>query len=151
MKFKVFPDPGKLPTLPPPNVGERFSLSLPGLPPRKQRHRSCRNPKHPHYDRFVLLREAATNAMRGRQWFLGTVGLDLLMFGPERLHWLVANEYIGGIMDTLGGCHGTSFTYLPVVYQDDCQVISMSTNFQIESSPRYTLDVSFIQSQAHPS
>lgn len=145
MKFAVFPDPGKLPTAPPPKVGDHFTLSLPGLPPRKQKHRSCRNPKHPHYDRFVRLREAATEAMRGRQWFLGAVGLDLLMFGPERLHWLLANEYIGGIMDTLDGSHGTNFTYLPIVYQDDCQVTSISTNFHTASEPRYTLDVFFIQ------
>ncbi len=145
MQFKLFPDPGKLPTSPPPKVGEGLTLSLPGLPPRKQRHRSCRNPNHPNYERFVRLREAATEAMAGRQWFLGAVGLELLMYGPESLHWLIANEYLGGIMDTLDGSHGNHFTYLPVVYQDDGQVVSTSTNFQIASEHRYRLDVSFIQ------
>ena len=84
--------------------------------------------------------------MGGRQWFCGAVGLSLLMFGPESLHWLAANEYIGGIMDTLDGSHGRHFTYLPIVYQDDCQVVSMSTNFQIASEHSYTLDVSFLHS-----
>lgn len=87
--------------------------------------------------------------MGGRQWFLGAVGLELLMFGPERHHWLVANEYLGGIMDTLDGSHGTHFTYLPIVYQDDSQVALTSTKFQMAPEHRYTLDVSFLQAPVY--
>jgi len=31
-------------------------------------------------------------------------------------------DYVGGIEDTLDGSHGFTFTYLPIVFQDDCQV-----------------------------
>ncbi len=144
MKFKIFPDPGKLPTRPPPKVGERIVINLPGMPPRKQRHRSCRNPAHPHYDRFVLLREAATEAMASRQWFLGAVGLDFIMFGPELLRWDIVNEYLGGIMDTLDGSHGPNFTYLPIVYQDDAQVSAGKSLFRQAPEYSYKLAIEFM-------
>src|SRR5687767_7135387 len=113
MSFQAFPDPGTVPTAPAPAPGERFSLNLRVLPPRKERRRSCRNPKHPHYDRFVRLRKAATEAMGERHWFAGPVGLRLVVFCTPRLHWGILNQYMGCIMDTLDGGHGIHFTYLP--------------------------------------
>jgi hypothetical protein len=82
--------------------------------------------------------------MDGRHWFAGGVGLELVMFGAERLHWEVLNEYMGGIMDTLGGGHGSSFTYLPVVYQDDYQVVSTFATSRVAAKEHYTLTVSFL-------
>ena len=149
MTFKAFPDPGRLPTTAAPEPGKRFTLDLPDLPPRKERRRSCRNPKHPHYDRFLRLREAATEAMAGRHWFAGGVGLELVVFGSERLHWELLNGYMGGIMDTLGGGHGNHFTYLPIVYQDDGQVVSISSTSHVASEQHYTLDVSFLPRTAY--
>lgn len=145
MRLKVFPDPGNLPTRPSPKVGEQIALNLSGMPPRKQRHRSCRNPAHPHYDRFVRLREAATKAMAGRQWFLGAVRLDFVMFGPEWLRWDIVNEYLGGVMDTLDGSHGPNFTYLPIVYQDDSQVAAGSSLFRRSPESGYTIAIEFIE------
>lgn len=142
--FKLFPDPGNLPTAPPPVAGERISLSIPDLPPRKERHRSLRNPRHPHYDRFLRLRVAATEAMAGRQWFCGAIALDLVIFSPSILpHHL--NDYLGGVMDTLDGSHGAYFTYLPIVYQDDCQVVAASSELRPAAEYRYTLGVSFVR------
>lgn len=144
MTFKLFPDPGKIPIFPPPEPGERLFLNLPDLPPKKERHRSCRNPKHPHYDRFVRLREASTEAMAGRQWFSGAVGLKLVINHPSHLHWEILNQYLGGIMDTLDGSHGAHFTYLPIAYQDDAQVAFTSKSYQIASESSYSLEISFL-------
>lgn len=145
MKFKIFPDPGKLPTRPPPMVGEKIAISLLGLPPRKQKHRSCRNPNHPQYSCFVRLREAAIKAVAGRQWFLGAIRLDFVMFGPEPLGWGLVNEYLGGIMDSLDGSHGPNFTYLPIVYQDDAQVAAGSSLFRQATEYCYTLEIEFLE------
>lgn len=82
--------------------------------------------------------------MAGRHWFADGVGLEMVIFSSERLHWTVLNEYLGGIMDTLGGGHGPSFTYLPIVYQDDCQVVSTCCRSDIAADPHYTLIVSFL-------
>ena len=67
--------------------------------------------------------------MGGRAPFRGAVGLDLNMHAPvfEKSKSLV--DYVGGIMDSLDGSHGVEFTYLPIVYEDDCQVASGQSRF----------------------
>jgi hypothetical protein len=53
-------------------------------------------------------------------------------------------------MTTLPGCsmpwmaHGFHFTYLPVVFQDDCQVCKAATHFRVNSIAEYLLEVEFL-------
>jgi len=53
------------------------------------------------------------------------------------------NDYLGGIMDTLDGSHGEPFTYLPICFQDDCQVISVRWEVADSQEPYYELIVRF--------
>jgi hypothetical protein len=142
----LLPDPGVLPTLPSPLPGESISLAVEGLPPYKDRHFSIRNPRHPKYDRFARLRCAATEAMNGRQWYTGPVTLALTLFAPERGRNII--DYIAGIQDTLDGSHGRSFTYLPVVFQDDCQVVSTEARFVKSKDIKYLVEVGFLKAEA---
>jgi hypothetical protein len=47
-------------------------------------------------------------------------------------------------MDTLDGSHGPSFTYLPIVYQDDCQVAESSCRYVFAPSASYDLEIAFL-------
>lgn len=51
---------------------------------------------------------------------------------------------MGGIADTLDGSHGCEFTYLPIVYQDDCQVVESESKFIVSNETRYVLEVIFL-------
>lgn len=120
-------DPGVLPTEPPPKPGDTLSMTIEGLPPYKDTHASIRNPKHKIHVRFVALRRFAIEAMAGRACYRGAIRLDFEMRAPEFEANRSLVDYTGGIMDTLDGSHGLSFTYLPIVYEDDCQVCSGMT------------------------
>jgi hypothetical protein len=136
-------DPGVLPSKHAPKAGEGFELTIERLPPRKNRSRSIRNTTHPFYDRFVRLRASAVRAMDGRAPYRGIVGLELTMFCKELHRWDVLNEFMGGVMDTLDGSHGPTFTYLPIVYEDDCQVSMGNVAIQPSREEYYILKVTF--------
>ena len=38
-------------------------------------------------------------------------------------------DYLGDVMDTVDGSHGTHLTYLPIAYNDDCQVSDGASSF----------------------
>jgi hypothetical protein len=140
--FVLVPHPGPLPTLPPPLAGEQIQIKVNGLPPHKDLHFSIRNPKHPRYQRFVGLRNAAISAMGGRAWYDGPVRLELIVHTPLMEHTL--GDFAGGIADTLDGSHGMSFTYLPIVYQDDCQIDAMSLAHESADSSSYEVVIRFL-------
>lgn len=48
-------------------------------------------------------------------------------------------------MDSLDGSHGPGVTYLPVVYEDDCQVCSLSWSVERSTVPAYAIEVSFLR------
>ena len=136
-------DPGVLPSKHAPQAGEGFELTNVGLPPRKNRNQSIRNTTHPFYDRFVRLRASAVSLMDGRAPYRGIVGIELTMFCKELYRWDVLNEFMGGVMDTLDGSHGPTFTYLPIVYEDDCQVSMGHVAIQLSREEYYILKVTF--------
>ena len=136
-------DVGPLPTKPPPTAGERLRLELAGLPPVKTFGRSMRNPSSTQRSRFMALRLAAIEAMAGRKWFEGAVELRLVYRAPQPG---AAPPYLDGIMDTIGGSHGPSFIYLPIVYLDDGQVATWHVNAEIAATESYELDVTFLGS-----
>ena len=38
-------------------------------------------------------------------------------------------HYLGGVMDTLDGSHGTHLTYIPIAYNDDSRVCDGASSF----------------------
>lgn len=80
--------------------------------------------------------------MDGRQWYEGPVGLHLILYGPNQMMGLL--RYLSGIMDTLDGSHGLTFTYLPIAYQDDAQVASMEGRFVERPEVGYELTIQFL-------
>jgi hypothetical protein len=115
-------DPGVLPTLPSPSPGETILIKVDGLPPPKDDSQSIRNRNHPLHPAFLSLRRAAIAVMAGRAWYFGPVELRLTIYGlPGPARWKLYH-YAGGVFDTLDGSSGKTFTYLPVAFEDDCQV-----------------------------
>jgi hypothetical protein len=131
-----------LPTSPAPAAGDHIRFVVGGLPPYKDLRFSIRNPKHSCYQRFVDLRRAAVIAMNGRAWYLGPIGFELTLYCQTMERTL--GEFAGGIADTLDGSHGMSFTYLPIVYQDDCQIEKMALEQRSENEASYELKIDFL-------
>jgi hypothetical protein len=136
-------DPGVLPTRPAPTRGERLNLDLPGLPPVKDLRQSIRNRTHPLHSRFVELRRAASEGMAGRAWTFHPVEIQLVIRSPEPLGADIRNTYLGGIMDTLDGSSGYTFTFLPIVYEDDHQVTAVTTSWERSNVENYSLAIVF--------
>ena len=137
-------DPGILPTKPPPARGKTINIDLEGLPPFEEKSRSLRNPSHHRYNSFIMLRNAVTQAMRKRAPYRGAVKLTLIVYAsrlPKNRNIL---DYVGGIQNTLDGSHGPGFTYLPIVFEDDCQVASFEGRFVKSNEEKYHLEVAFL-------
>ena len=143
--FVIYPDPGPLPTLPPPRLGEVVEMMVEGLPPRKDTSFSIRNIKHSHYQLFLTLRKKGIEAMNGRAWFIGAVDMEFVLHAPCLEKDLLGYE--SGIMDTLDGSHGLTFTYLPVVYQDDAQIVNARCRFVESTNTYYTLKFRTLESE----
>jgi len=122
-----------------------MSFRVEGLPPYKDRHFSIRNKRHKIYGRFKDLRKIAINAMNGRAPFRGAVGLDIVIHAPELESKKSLNDYMGGVMDTLDGSSGVEFTFLPIAYEDDCQVASGRNSFIEDQKCFYIIEVTFLQ------
>ena len=72
------------------------------------------------------------------------VGLDLVMHAPKFEKNRTLIDYMGGIMDSLDGSHGCEFTYLPVVYEDDCQVAVGRSQFRPSTGEFYEITIHFL-------
>lgn len=139
----MLPNPGALPTRPAPRKGEKIYIRVDGLPPYKDLHASIRNPKHRKHSRFVALRKAAIEAMAGRAWSTQAISLSLDIHSPDFDRNKILPDYLSGVLDTLDGSHGESFTYLPICFQDDCQVVSCKTSHIESSQLYYELEIRF--------
>ena len=142
----LFPNPGPLPTSPAPQPGDVVEITVDGEPPSKDVHLSIRNTKHPRYQSFSTLRCKAIEAMQGRKWYDGPVEVEFTLYAPvspQKDIWDL-EAYFGGIADTLDGSHGFTFTYLPVVYQDDHQIKSAVMKIVDSSETKYTLKITFL-------
>jgi len=137
-------DPGVLSSALPPSAGETISLRVMGLPPYKDEHFSIRNTRHKIHSRFTALRQVAIEAMTGCAPYSGAVGLDFVMHARKFENNRSLIDYVGGIMDTLDGSHGIKFTYLPVVYEDDCQVADITSQFKLSNNAFYEITIRFL-------
>ena len=144
-RMRIVSQFGALPSKPPPKPGEVISLRLDGLPSFKEINRSIRNPTHPRYEAFMRLRTAAILAMAGRECYRGPIRMELSLHAPSLERRLM--NYAEGIEDTLDGSHGPNFTYLPIVYQDDCQICSWWAKFVESSQTFYELRITFLSDQ----
>jgi hypothetical protein len=136
-------DPGVLPTRPAPNAGESIIIEVAGLPPIKTIGRSLRNRSHPRYFAFSALRASAIQVMAGRAWYFGNVELALAVYSAEHMGQDTLLGYVAGIMDSLDGSAGPTFTYLPVVFQDDSQVRGFHSTHQHSEQEHYRVEVAF--------
>jgi hypothetical protein len=136
-------DPGVLPTRPAPKTGDVIRIEVEGLPPAKAIRQSIRNANHPMHESFVALRRTAIAAMAGRAWVFGPVALNLTLFGLSNDGPSIV-DYMGGVMDTLDGSSGPTFTFLPIVFEDDCQVVRSETKLQAYPTSKYTIEVTVL-------
>ncbi|MEK6321214.1 MAG: hypothetical protein AABN33_05970 [Acidobacteriota bacterium] len=137
-------DPGVLPPSPAPSAGDEVAFKLEGMPPYKDEHFSIRNPRHKIHGRFVALRKMAIDAMAGRARYSEAVSLNFDMHAPEFERGRSLLDYVSGIMDTLDGSHGVNFTYLPIVYEDDCQVAAGRQRFVKGEATWYEIKILFL-------
>lgn len=138
-------DPGPKPTKPPPAPGSKIVFEVAGWPPWKDISFSIRNSRSRQYSQFMRLRRVAIAAMAGRARYEGPVELDVRICGPEEARKRSLTDYMGGIMDALDGSHGATFTYLPIVYEDDCQVSDVRAMFRRAAEPSYRVKVVFVK------
>ena len=82
--------------------------------------------------------------MDGRAWYSGPIKLDLAIHAPKLHANRNLNEYLGGVMDTLDGSSGFTFTYLPIVFEDDCQVCSGRSQVIESVEEFYEIDIEFL-------
>ena len=90
-----------------------------------------------------MLREKAIEAMAGRAWSFDAIELTLILHGNPDNFDKTACDYISGIMDTLDGSSGQTFTFLPIVYEDDCQVYSGGFKILNSESQKYEVFIKF--------
>jgi hypothetical protein len=137
-------DPGEPPTKPPPLPGESVLIEVGGLPPYKDEDFSIRNPRHKIHERFANLRKRATEAMAGRAPYRGPVQLDVTIRTESLEQGKSVSDYAAGVQDTLGGSHGAEFTYLPIAYEDDCQVCVCRCELEISAHQTYEVALTFL-------
>ena len=133
-------DPGVLPTKPAIGPGDVIMIEVASYPPYKDEHFSIRNPKHKFYRRFVDLRSAGISAMDGRAWSHGAIRMNFTLRAPALEEGRTLLDYAAGIEDTLDGSSGQNFTYLPVVFEDDCQICEMRMDFVVAESVSYAVE-----------
>lgn len=136
-------NPGLIPTKPCPNEGDIVEIFVEGLPPYKDMSQSIRNRKHKAYGRFIALRKAAIEVMGGRAWSFGNIELNIQVFGDKKQLDKSLTDYLAGIMDTLDGSSGTEFTFLPIAFEDDCQVSDSSIAFSESTEQAYRVRIVF--------
>ena len=137
-------DPGVLPTKPSPVAGEKIVIQVSGYPPYKDEHFSMRNPRHPNYHAFVRLREASIAAMDGRAWYFGAVAMSVTLSAPSFENGKTLLDYVSGIADTLDGSSGCYFTYLPIIFEDDCQIVVSQSRFAETYNVSYRVEIEFL-------
>lgn len=82
--------------------------------------------------------------MSGRARYAGPVALDLEINASKLDSGRNLLDYESGVMDTLDGSHGATFTYLPIVYEDDAQVVSIQGRIVDAPKESYRLRLEFL-------
>ena len=80
--------------------------------------------------------------MGGRAWVFSPVELELTVRCPEMSERHSLADFLAGVMDTLDGSSGFTFTFLPIIFEDDSQVIASS--IQWEEAPQCSYSVAVV-------
>ena len=83
-------------------------------------------------------------AMAGRAPYRGPVRLDVTIRAESLEQGKSVTDYAGGIGDALDGSHGEEFTYLPIAYEDDCQVCVCGCRLEVSADQRYEVTLTFL-------
>jgi len=137
-------DPGIIPKKPSLKVEDKIEIVVEGYPPYKDSSRSIRNIRHKYYERFVNLREEAIKIMGGRAWTHQAIGMYVEIHAPDFEKNKTLTDYCGGIADTLDGSSGYTFTYLPIVFEDDCQICKSSAKFIHDENIWYKIKIEIL-------
>ncbi len=148
MKYLPY-EPGMLPSKPSPNAGEKIIIKVNGYPPYKDRDLPICSPRHPNYQAFVRFREAAISAMNGRAWYSGPVAISVTISAPSLEEGITIRNYVAGIENALGGSSGSEFTYLPIVFEDDCQVVIYRHKFIQSEQISYVVEIELISNPSN--
>lgn len=81
--------------------------------------------------------------MAKRAWSNEAIAITLVIHAAYLDENKIIPDYLSGVLDALDGSHGESFTYLPVCFQDDCQVVSSLTQHVHSSESFYELEIRF--------
>ena len=81
--------------------------------------------------------------MAGRAWVFGPIAANITLFGPLNDGSSML-DYMSGVADTLDGSSGPTFTYLPVVFEDDCQIVRSETKLQDYPTNKYMIEVTVL-------
>ena len=84
--------------------------------------------------------------MKGRAPYDDAISIHLELSAPTLENGKALVDYLSGVMDSLDGSHGQTFTYLPIIYEDDCQVVSSRCEFIEAAVASYRLHIAFLDS-----
>ena len=78
--------------------------------------------------------------------FRSQSGIDFTLFWPCWLfpRSLKCSDFAAGIEDTLDGSSGYTFTFLPIVFEDHCQVCDLHFEYKSSEVPHYRIVVTFL-------
>jgi hypothetical protein len=72
------------------------------------------------------------------------------MYGPKTAEIMTLSDYADGVADTLDGSSGATFTYLPIVFEGDCQIVTAKWKWLGGAVHRYRVKVTFLGSDKEP-
>ena len=75
--------------------------------------------------------------MAGRAWIVGPVRIEFVLCAPGFESGKVLLDYVSGIEDTVDGSSGYTFTYLPIVIEDDCQICQCKARLVVSKEVSY--------------
>lgn len=87
--------------------------------------------------------------MAGRAWSSGPIALRLVLHGSLLEPGRTLSDYLGGVVDSLDDSHGSTFTYLPITYEDDCQVVQAHLQLLEDSDPSYEVVIEFLEDNTY--
>ncbi|BBO17274.1 conserved hypothetical protein [Candidatus Brocadia pituitae] len=94
---------------------------------------------------FIKLCNAGIAAMNGRAWSHASIRMDFTLYAPSFERKRTMLDYIAGVGDTLDGSSGFTFTYLPIVFEDDCQICHWNSRLIKSSKTKYVLRIEIME------
>jgi hypothetical protein len=68
---------------------------------------------------------------------MGPVRMEFILSAPSFEPGKVLLDYVSGIEDTVDGSSGYTFTYLPIVIEDDCQICECEVRLVVSEEASY--------------